>query len=97
MTLRPKHDVKRLAKRKGRIQMKYYTLNAVVQGKAAKLKKSIFSSRNEAIDYMFKYYRNHFIYNIEVNEEYMVGNDKHSIEYVCDYYNRFTITRNIEA
>lgn len=77
--------------------MKYYTLTAVVQGEPAKLKKSVFGSRNEAIDYVFNYYRKHFLYNLEVSDEYMVGNNKHSIEYVCDYYNRFVITRNIEA
>ena len=77
------------------LSMKYYTLDAVVNGSNVRLKRSAFTSRSEAIDYMFKYYNDHFIYNLEVNEEHIVGDNKHSIEYVCNYYNRFTVTRHV--
>ena len=29
----------------------------------------------------------------EVEEEYAIGNDEHRIEYVCDYYTRFIVSR----
>lgn len=77
--------------------MKYYTLDAVVNGVNVKLKRSAFTSRDEAIDYMFEYYRNHYLYSLEVSDEHIVGNDKHSIEYVCNFHNRFTVTRHLTA
>ena len=77
--------------------MKYYTLEAIVQGRPVKLKRSMFASRNEAIDYMFDYYEKHYLYNLQVNEEYPVQDNKHRIEYYCNYSNRFIVTRNIAA
>ena len=73
--------------------MRYYTLEAVVHGNNAKLDRQVFASRKEAIDYMFSYFEKHYIYGLEVETEHTVDNNKHSIEYVCNYYNRFTITR----
>ncbi len=73
--------------------MKHYILTAVVDGEDVKLRKSVFTSRDDAIDYMFNYYKNHFIYNLQVEDEHIIAGNKHSIEYVCDYYNRFTVTR----
>jgi hypothetical protein len=73
--------------------MKHYILTAVVEGEDVKLRKSVFTSRDDAIDYMFNYYKNHFIYNIQVEDEHIIAGNEHSIEYVCDYYNRFTVTR----
>lgn len=73
--------------------MKYYELKAVVNGNDVKLKKSLFQSRDEAINYMFNYYKNHYLFNLNVEDEYQLNNNKHSVEYVCNFYNRFTITR----
>ena len=77
--------------------MKYYTLDAVVNGSNVKLKRFAFTSRDEAIDYMFEYYRDHYLFTLEVADEHIVGNDKHSIEYVCNFHNRFTVTRHMTA
>lgn len=74
--------------------MKYYTLEAIVQGRPVKLKRSMFASRTEAINYMFNYYEEHYLYNLQVNDEYPVNDNKHSIEYYCSFNNRFIITRN---
>ncbi len=70
--------------------IKYYTIsNSVVRGHDVNIKKC-FISRNDAIKYMLKYYRNRFI-NVEVLEENSLKN--HSIEYICANNNRFTIDR----
>ena len=73
--------------------MKYYILHAVVNGKEAILKRALFSSRQQAIDYMFDYYDRHYMYSLQVTDEYQIDGNKHNIEYVCDNYNRFIITR----
>ena len=72
--------------------MNRYTLEAVVDGKYIKFNR-IFRSRNEAIDYIFRYYEQHYMVNMEVNEEYCVDGNKHDIAYVYDYFNRFRIAR----
>ena len=77
--------------------MNYYTLSAVVNGKDVKLKRSLFASRSDAINYMFDYYEKNNIYTLEVNDEHPVNGDKHSIEYVCNFHNRFTVTRSCAA
>ena len=74
--------------------MKYYTLEAIVQGRPVKLKRSMFTSRTEAINYMFDYYEEHYLYNLQVREEYPIDDNKHRIEYYCTFNNRFIITRN---
>ena len=74
--------------------MKYYTLTAIVNGHDVKLKRRIFATRDEAIDYMFAYYEDHYLYSLRVQDEHTVGENKHSIEYVCNFQNRFTVTRN---
>ena len=74
--------------------MRYYTLEAVVHGNDAKLKKHVFTTRDEAINYMFDYFEDHYIYGLQVTNEHVVNNNKHSVEYVCNYYNRFTVTRH---
>ena len=74
--------------------MKYYTLRAVVNGSDAKLKRTLFASRSDAINYMFEYYEEHYMYSLQVEDEYPVNGDKHSIEYFCNYQNRFVITRS---
>ena len=73
--------------------MKYYMLQAIVGGRDVKLKRSYFTSRDEAIEYMFKYYNDHYMYGLEVNDEHIVDGDKHYIEYVCNYQNRFKVKR----
>ncbi len=74
--------------------MKYYELSAVVNGENVKLKRSRFLSRSDAINYMFAYYTNNYLYSLEVEEEYPINGDKHNIEYVCNYHNRFTVARH---
>ena len=73
--------------------MKYYTLTAIVNGQNVKLKRKMFTSRSDAINYMFNYYEENNIYNLEVRDEYPVNGDKHVIEYVCNFHNRFTVAR----
>ena len=73
--------------------MRYYLLTAVVNGHDAKLKRRMFASRSEAIDYMFDYYEKNLMFSLNVRDEYYVNGDKHNIEYVCNYNNRFTVTR----
>ena len=73
--------------------MKIYKLDAIVDGNSVNLKRNYFASRDDAIEYMFNYYKKHYLYNMAVEEEYPVNSDKHCIEYVCDYYNRFTVSR----
>ena len=77
----------------GGISMKYYTLYAIVNGKHVKLKRNCFESRDQAINYMFDYYEKHYLYNLEVEDEHIVNDNKHSIEYVCNFHNRFIVTR----
>lgn len=72
--------------------MKRYTLQAVVDGEVVGFNKK-FASRNKAIEYMFNYYSNHYYQNIQVEEDFYVNGNIHDIEYVCDYYNRFRVTR----
>ena len=74
--------------------MKYYTLEAIVRGNPVRLKRSMFASRSEAVNYMFNYYEEHYLYNLQVRDEYPVDDNKHRIEYYCDFNNRFIVTRN---
>ena len=74
--------------------MKYYTLEAIVQGRPVKLKRSMFASRSDAVNYMFDDYEAHYLYNLQVRDEYPVDDNKHRIEYYCNFNNRFIITRN---
>ena len=72
--------------------MKQYVLEAVIEGEAKRINK-VFSSRREALNYFFDYFMNYGAYTFVINEEYCIGNDKHNIEYVYDYSNRFRIAR----
>ena len=74
--------------------MKKYTLEAVIDGQTIRFSKK-FDSRDSAINFMFQYYNKRYMYNIMVNEEYAISGDKHNIEYVYDYSNRFRINRII--
>ena len=71
--------------------MKKYMLTAIINGKV-RIYNQAFSSRSEAIDYIFSYYQRHND-NLRVEEEYYVNNDIHNIENVSDYDNRFRIQR----
>ena len=72
--------------------MNKYKLEAVVDGEYIKFAHT-FKTRDEAIDYIFRYYDNHLMVNLEFNEEYFIDGNKHDIAYVYDYYNRFRIAR----
>ena len=72
--------------------MNFYTLEAVVKGKNVNFTKT-FESRDDAINYMMKYYNKHFIYGLEVNEEVSIDGNKHNVEYICNHSDRFTINR----
>ena len=74
--------------------MKKYALTAIVDGDII-INNKVFSSRDRAIEYIFNYYSNHYNKDLSVEDEYYVGDDKHNIEYVCDYYNRFRVARVI--
>ena len=72
--------------------MKSYKLTAVVEGEYVAFNRK-FKSRTDALDYIFTYYNKHYLENLCIDEEYYVNENKHNIEYVCDYNNRFRITR----
>ena len=72
--------------------MNKYILEAIVNGEYIKVDRT-FNSRDEAIDYIFRYYDDHYMVNLKVNEEYFIAGNKHDIAYVYDYYNRFRIAR----
>ena len=74
--------------------MKYYTLQAIINGERKTFSKT-FTSRQKAIDFMFDYLERAYIFDKQIEEEYAVGNDKHNVEYVCDYSTRFIINRSI--
>ena len=74
--------------------MKKYMLTAIIDGKT-QIYNRVFTSRTQAIDYIFNYYARHNYRNLYVEDEYYVNGDKHNIEYVCDYENRFRISRAI--
>ena len=78
----------------GGIAMKYYTLTAIVNGQQARLKRNMFTTRSDAINYMFDYYEKNNMFALEVSDEHPVNGNKHSIEYVCNFHNRFTVTRS---
>ena len=72
--------------------MKFYTLEAVVKGKNVKFEK-VFASRDSAIDYMFNFYKKNYMYDMVVNDEHSINDNKHNVEYICDHADRFTINR----
>lgn len=70
---------------------KYYDLKAVINGESHRFSRH-FSSREAAINYIFSYLERKNECNTQLEDEYEVEN-KHDIEYVFDYNNRFRITR----
>ena len=72
--------------------MKVYKIkDAYIKNQHVDIEKT-FASRAEAINYMFDYYNDHFIYNVELEDEYMQGN-KHNIHYVISQDNSFNVVR----
>ena len=72
--------------------MKYYTLQAIINGERKVFSKQ-FASRQNAIDFMFDYLERAYIFDKQIEDEYAIRNDKHNVEYVCDYNTRFIISR----
>lgn len=73
--------------------MKYYTLETINNGHAATITKQ-FHTRNEAINYAFAYFEHKYLNeNIALTDEFEIGDNKHNVEYVLDYKNRFRINR----
>ncbi|MCR4911777.1 MAG: hypothetical protein K5925_04570 [Bacilli bacterium] len=72
--------------------MKKYRLEAVIDGKFISFDRE-FGSRNSAIAYLYGYCDMHFIPEPVINDEYQIDDNKHDIEYMTDYDNRFRVTR----
>ncbi len=73
--------------------MKYYTLETIYNGNTEKITKK-FSSRNQAINYAFGYFeKKTYNTDLQVEDEFVINNNKHNVEYVLDYYDRFRINR----
>ena len=72
--------------------MKKYVLEAVIDGEFITFDIE-FDSRDEAIDYIFKYFDRHDLESFKITDEYYIAENKHDIEYVSDYNNRFRIAR----
>ncbi len=69
---------------------KRYNLAAVIGGDYITFKRS-FASRQAAIDYVYRYFNNHYIYDNQVIDE--IFNSKHDIEYVLHNGDRFMVNR----
>ena len=73
--------------------MKYYTLETINNGQAEIINKK-FNTRNQAINYAFAIFERKYLNEyIEIEDEFRIGDDKHNVEYVLDYNNRFRINR----
>ena len=72
--------------------MKKYNLHAVIDGQNVEFNRQ-FTSRGAALDYIFDFFASHGYADFAVNDEYEVNDNKHDIEYVYDYENRFRIER----
>ena len=72
--------------------MRVYKINDAYMNNQYVDIKRVFTSRDEAINYMFDYYNHHYIYNVELEEEYPQEN-KHDIHYVINQYSCFNVTR----
>lgn len=73
--------------------MKYYTLETINNGSTVKINKK-FNTREQAINYAFAYFERRYLNDgLQVNDEYSIENNKHNVEYVLDYFNRFRINR----
>ena len=84
-------------KRKKALCMKYYTLETIYNGNTERITKK-FTSRNQAINCAFDYFEKK-LYNTElqVEDEFVIDDNKHNIEYVLNYYDRFRVNRVVTA
>lgn len=76
--------------------MKYYLLQSITtkNGRAVCRR---FKSRNDAINYMMDKLSLPFSwFGPQIEEERPIFGDKHSIEYICDDYSRFIVTRIVQ-
>ena len=73
---------------------KFYTVRAIVHGEEKNIRRR-FATRDAALNFVEKFYAKEGYYNFQVVDEY--EKEKHNIEYVCDYFNRFNIKRVIVA
>lgn len=73
--------------------MKNYTLEAIIKGKTIKFDKK-FNSRNSALNFIFDYLDKHYLYNTEIIDEFLINDQKHNVEYVCNDSNRIRICRS---
>lgn len=79
------------------LYMKYYVLETINNGKSAIINKQ-FHTRDQAINYAFAYFEHKYINeNIELTDEFNIADNKHNIEYVLDYKNRFRVNRVVLA
>lgn len=68
--------------------MYYYNCMYVLDYETVKVHRK-FKTRTEAINYVFKKFPSTSTLLYEI-----VRNDKHNVEYVCDDFNRFWVSRN---
>ena len=69
--------------------MRIYTLDAVIDHEYVDFNKQ-FKSRTEAINYLFDYLEDHYIFNAQLIEEYALDS-KHNIHYVLNNANSFNV------
>lgn len=67
-----------------------YKLSGIINGNKIKFNKR-FNSREDAISYMLNYYEKQYVFNMQVEEE--IYKEKHDVEYVIDFHNRFEVAR----
>lgn len=73
--------------------MKYYTLETINDGNMTRVNKT-FNTRDAAINYAFNYFESQYLNeNLQVEDEFNINDNKHNVEYVLDYKNRFRINR----
>ena len=73
--------------------MKYYTLETIHSGSTELVNKK-FTSRTQAIDYAFDLFEKAYCNDsLQLEEEFDICGDKHNVEYVLNYHNRFRVNR----
>ena len=73
--------------------MKYYTLQTINNGHTVVVNKK-FNTRDQAINYAFAYFEHKYLNeNLQLSDEFKIDGNKHNIEYVLDYKNRFRVNR----
>ena len=73
--------------------MKYYTLETIANGKTEVINRK-FQSRDQAINYAFDLFEKaQYNDSLQLEDEFNINNDKHNVEYVLTYHNRFRVNR----